>query len=347
MIYPQITINVPVQNYIDNKDIYNRCESTTDNSIPDMYITYSIDDFVKIIDDLDLNKINCVSSVFLFGKDRRFCNVSRIEFDPDIEHILKYNSIQLVNFLMKYHYDAEKFRWLNIALSSQPNFWYTMVQEFLNPNNYLLYFPHLSHNSDDLNLDQYIRFMTMIKLDINELQQRLMTSVQLLSFMYKSASKNNYKMLKHFTGEFVNQCTSTAICLDFQPLIINEIFDERFEFADLFISTYRTLKRSNNLFINNPVNNPFSIISDIQNGRPVSIKSFQYFHSVLITDDISWHSDLEMFIVKLIICMSEKDRLKPEFAYLVTAFPYEATLAQPTIKSPFHLDLINEAMYLE
>lgn len=358
MSLPRVQIYIYLYEYDDHKDIYTQYEPETFIEQQRIYLTYSLDNFAKLIDSLDLTKVHYYNSTFpgAISIDRDEL-IGMIQYDRTISSythvkiVLKYNSIRLSNFLMNHPSFNEKKRWLNICLDSGQNFWYTMAQEYLTnreEKDYVNYLDSIVKNKDDANFEQYIWFMQLAKLDLDQIQSCFREMAH--RFLSTAITNSNYKIIKHFTTEFVKQCTNTTIYLDFRPLIVDAIFTAKFEIAELFIDSHHKLESAQNNFA--CLSNPFFGFYGRICGT-VSVETLQYFHSLIIKDDIDLSDFLESFIIDLITFTMCGESSKPEFAYLVTAFPYEATRCKYKMDQMHHLDtawhfnLIDETTHLE
>ena len=351
-------VSVPIEIYNKEKRVYCQYNPTIRRTDNDILLIYSIDELAKIVDQFDLSHTKFVEIQFLdsyidFEKDTPVHVTSYKQKILQVKHIkrcLLYNSVDLVKFLTSNEDESSLLMWINIALGTCPSFWPRIARLYFNGNesikDQVMYLQEFAEFKDDSRFEQYMIFMNMTKLDIVQAQLRRDIQYKFPNIIRTAIASNNYKIVKHFITEYINNHNGNDIFLDIYERILDSIFVGHLYMTDLLIDLYMKLHLQIK-YDDEYLYNFRDLLSSRNGKKSISIESLAYFHSILNIVDFSHHGGAEKIIIKLITISSKYHHLRVQFAYLVTGFPYEAGLCRHKVKGKFHKDLINKVTLLD
>ena len=367
MPIPEITISVDSASFHKSQSIYYEPALQLKQFDTYAHLTYYLNVLVRIIDQFDQQSISIVSSKFYDPCYPIVQNPLHIQPDPIVHplsfipveyelttqlhdrHIIEclpYDSIVLVRLLTNLN-PVHLERWSAIALENYPSSWFSIFRLYQNLHpiyiNYPRYLYYFESGKNDQLFEHYIQFMQAAQLDLPSINLDPDKCIYLADFLDISTQNNNYKTIKHFLTEHLKQIKPTdSIYLRHEWTILYSIFTENFTLVDLLVEFYLKLPNQKYKYTTDDVSS-FIATDD----HVASIQSIQYFHSISDIIEFDMLGDSKNLITEFIIEASSDDRAKPQFAYLITAFPLEALDAKDEIESQFHLDLIDEATRLE
>lgn len=346
-----ITITMNRDIYSKFKDLYRQSNPTIERNGNTVDITYNLEMFSKIVDQFKRKHFKVISIDFLYDVEEQVdpeeVKWQKQHYDGLLKRnvitCINYNSISLIKLLSD---DSDE--WSIVALECNPKFWYEIHELYMKKNNninidFMDFFGRFNGFSNDERFEEYIMFMKIANLNFALIQQDSNRQYELENFLDCHVTRNNPKIIKHFLKTYEKQCKNGPVFLDFKYAIMRSIFYENFEISDLLIETYNKIKPTM-LYIPKMYKTKIFIKND---GCVISIKSLQYFHSMLERIDIDWYCSQEHFIIDMIYELSRFRCLKPQFVYMVTAFPYEAKLVRIILNHSSRGKLIDKITLLE